>query len=130
MPCGGWLQASTTRVDAHSPLSHGALALDPSSKAYSNRGQLSSVELRSVPIRTDTLRTSVHRQRSLSRPAEELAHEGVLRGEHPLGVARLHDPALPQDRDVFADLARRGDVVGHDDVGALVDLVHLLDQVA
>ena len=30
------------------------------------------------------LRASVHRQRALGGAAEELAHEGVLRGEHPL----------------------------------------------
>src|SRR5438874_1906294 len=71
-----------------------------------------------------------HPERALFGAGEELADEGIRRREHVVAAARLDDPALPEDTDVFAELARGVDVVRDHDVGAAVLLVHLHDELA
>src|SRR4051812_35902354 len=75
-------------------------------------------------------RPLLHAQWAAGLARQELPHELVVRVEQLLGRPGLHDPALPQDRDVLRDPAGGHDVVRDHDVGAAVLLVDLLDQLA
>src|SRR5436309_10694322 len=73
---------------------------------------------------------SLHPQRALGLAGEELPDELILGVEQLLRGTGLHDPALPQDRDVLRDPAGGHDVVGDHAVAAAVLLVDLLDELA
>src|SRR3954451_12301069 len=68
------------------------------------------LRVRLPPARMDRA-ASVHGERALGLPGQELADERVFRGEHVLGRSGLDDPALPQDADVVRDPPRAHDVV-------------------
>src|SRR6266446_857380 len=67
----------------------------------------------------------LHAKRAAGLAGEELPDELVVGVEQLRRRAGLDDAALPQDRDVVRDAARRHDVVGDDDVAAAVLRVHL-----
>src|SRR4051812_2597484 len=72
----------------------------------------------------------LHPERALGLSGQELPDELVVGVEQLTGRPRLHDPALPEDRDVVRDPPRRHDVVRDDAVGPAVLLVDLHDQLA
>src|SRR5919106_3662705 len=72
----------------------------------------------------------LHSERPLRLPGQELPHELVVRVEQLAGRSGLHDPPLPQDRDVVRHPPRRHDVMRDHAVRAAVLLVHLHDQLA
>jgi hypothetical protein len=57
-------------------------------------------------------------------------HEGLVRAEQRLGVAAGDDAALPNDRHVVRELARRRHVVGRDEEGRVAAALDVSDQVA
>src|SRR6185312_3313997 len=73
---------------------------------------------------------SLHPERAVGLPREELPHERVAGVEQLRRGARLDDPPAPQHRDELRDAPCAHDVVRDDDVGAAVLLVDLLDQLA
>src|SRR3954447_21386373 len=83
---------------------------------------------RRVPARH--LARLLHPERPLGLSGQELPDELVVGVEQLTGRSRLHDPALPEDRDVVRHAARRHDVVRDHAVGAAVLLVDLHDQFA
>src|SRR6478735_3895892 len=86
-----------------------------------------------TPMATDaraSVTRSLHAQRTLRGPGQELVDELVVGVEEPFGRPGLDDPALPQHGDVLGDALGGHDVVRDHDVGAAVLLVDLLDQLA
>src|SRR3954447_1517731 len=86
-----------------------------------------------TPTATDaraSVTRSLHAQRTLRGPGQELVDELVLGVEELFGRPGLDDPALPQHGDVLGDALGGHDVVRDHDVGAAVLLVDLLDQLA
>src|SRR4051795_8747308 len=71
-----------------------------------------------------------HSERATRLAGKELAHKLVVGVEELRRRSGLHDPALPQHRDVVRNTARGHDVVRDDDVAAAVLRVHFLDQLA
>src|SRR3954469_5375282 len=86
---------------------------------------------RALRVRSESKRFALlHPQRATGLAGEELPDELVVRVEELLGRPGFHDPALPEDCDVFRHAAGGHDVVGDDDVRAAVLLVDLLDELA
>src|SRR4051812_19395786 len=86
-----------------------------------------------TPMATDaraSVTRSLHAQRTLRGPGQELVDELVVGVEELLRRSGLDDPALPQHGDVLGDALGGHDVVRDHDVGAAVLLVDLLDQLA
>src|SRR3954453_21999434 len=86
-----------------------------------------------TPTATDaraSVTRSLHAQRTLRGPGQELVDELVLGVEELFGRPGLDDPALPQPGDVLGAALGGHDVVRDHDVGAAVLLVDLLDQLA
>src|SRR3954464_14170803 len=86
-----------------------------------------------TPTATDaraSVTRSLHAQRTLRGPGQELVDELIVGVEQLFGRPGLDDPALPQHGDVLGDALGGHDVVRDHDVGAAVLLVDLLDQLA
>src|SRR5512142_2529862 len=101
----------------------------PDSAMIATTATTASNAPRTAP-RAIVISASLHPERAVGLPREELPHERVLGVEQLLRRTRLDDPAAPQHGDELGHAPRAHDVVRDDDVGAAVLLVDLLDQLA
>src|SRR5262245_40665778 len=103
----------------------------PSSR--SRNSHTARTRTRTTPMTTEaraSVTRSLHAQRTLRGPGQELVDELVVGVEELFRRPGLDDPALPQHGDVLGDALGGHDVVRDHDVGAAVLLVDLLDQLA
>src|SRR5882757_9843451 len=114
--------ATSARPSGSSPL--GSMAAPPS---LPMRGRLHYIQTdRHVTLVKELL---VHAEGPGRLTGQELPDERVLGGERLLGVAVVHDLALPDQPHMVADLARGPDVVRDQQVRALVLAVHVQNQI-